>query len=139
MFNDNWDKYHGSHFDYERFRKNMFKQNMTPLQESIADFFSIVPSIPAYEITDWTIRVAVPGLTKSDLKVVLKATELTLTISHDKKEKLCPVFTRTFAISNNVDLEKISVLCENGILTVDLPWLPVRPKPFDGEKVLEVK
>jgi len=72
---------------------------------------------------DWTIKIAVPGLTKDDIKISLK--ESILTINYEKpKDDYSPFvnsFNRVYEVPSDVDEKNITGTVENGILEIILP------------------
>ena len=91
------------------------------------------PPMDAYEDGNTiTVKVAVPGMKKEDLKITLdqslltisgKTAETTETRKEDyyRKEIRSGSFSRTFPIPCPVDREKINATCKDGILQVVLP------------------
>jgi len=95
--------------------------------------YSFVPKVDIYE-TDkaFELQVVVPGVSKEDFKLDLN--ENYLTISGERKfsretkenhfhsvETQFGSFSRSFALPDNVDANKISAKYVNGILEVTLP------------------
>ena len=84
----------------------------------------------AYQVTEqeeaFTLEIAVPGLSKNDLKMEVDNGLLTVsTVNNDeKKEKSCFAalkFEKTFRLSKNINQETISAQTENGLLVITLP------------------
>lgn len=93
-------------------------------------------SEPLVNISDndknYTIEMAVPGKEKEDFNININ--EKILTISCEKKEETCKTsnkysrqefcychFTRSFKITDDIDIDNISASYERGILTLVLP------------------
>jgi|APCry1669189665_1035243.scaffolds.fasta_scaffold29381_1 HSP20 family protein len=72
---------------------------------------------------DYRVQIAVPGLTKENLKITVK--ESTLTISYDRPEKNASIFVSSFKrhynVPDDVDEKNITGSVENGVLEVILP------------------
>ncbi len=76
--------------------------------------------------TEYTLQMAVPGLTKSDLKI--EVDNGLLTVSTIKTENEQPKvgfaavqFEKKFRLSKSINQEAIAAQTENGVLTVTLP------------------
>jgi HSP20 family protein len=73
--------------------------------------------------TGYRLQIAVPGLSKDDIKISLK--ENVLTISYEKPKDSSHVFVETFtksySIPEDVNDKDITGTVENGILEVNLP------------------
>lgn len=78
------------------------------------------------------IKVEVPGMTDKDVTVELEGNVLTIRgerkVETDVKEKdfrraerAYGAFTRTFALPNNIDLDKITATTNNGLLEIEIP------------------
>jgi HSP20 family protein len=102
-----------------------------------------LPSVNIMESAeDFEVEVAAPGLTKNDFKIELNHD--LLTISSEKeidnetndgqsftlREFSYQSFSRSFALPNIVDSEKIAAKYESGILRITIPKKEeVRPRP----------
>tara|TARA_Y100001937_G_C6958100_1_gene257671 strand:- start:194 stop:589 length:396 start_codon:yes stop_codon:yes gene_type:complete len=68
----------------------------------------------------YTLEIAVPGLSKKDLKV--KMIKGQLNISGGKKDdRWCDEFDKTFNLPEGINTKKIKAKVENGLLSIDLP------------------
>ena len=68
----------------------------------------------------YTLEIAVPGLSKKDLKV--KMIKGKLNISGGKKDdRWCDEFDKTFNLPEGINVKKIKAKVENGLLSIDLP------------------
>jgi HSP20 family protein len=91
---------------------------------------------PAVDVRDkdgrYLIEAELPGVTEKDLKLELKDGLLTLSTSkvEDKKEEVAKwlrrerrafSFTRSFALPEDADGEKIEARFKDGLLTIELP------------------
>jgi HSP20 family protein len=72
---------------------------------------------------EYRLQIAVPGLTKKNIKLSIK--ENTLFISYEKSEKESTIFTnsfnKTYNVPDDVDEKNITGSVENGVLEVILP------------------
>lgn len=78
----------------------------------------------------FSIQLAVPGLTKSDIQLKLEKNKLTVSANkeEEKNEKLkmrraefnYSKFNRSFILPSTIDVSKIEAAAENGILTITL-------------------
>ena len=79
------------------------------------------------------IEAGVPGLSKSDISIDIESGVLTITgnkvtKSNDTNESVCSSyrelkyssFIRSFALSENIDIETVDAKVENGLLVVKL-------------------
>ncbi|MDP8223266.1 MAG: Hsp20/alpha crystallin family protein [Candidatus Lernaella stagnicola] len=91
------------------------------------------PAVNIYEDDDrYTVSVALPGLTESDVHVNIENNMLT--ISGERKlenedaqenykriEQYYGEFTRSFALPNTIDTEQVEATMDKGVLHVALP------------------
>ncbi len=74
---------------------------------------------------DYTLQIAVPGLTKDDIKIALK--DGVITIKHEKHEtdeksfSFTSSFKRSFTLPDDTDEKNITGTVENGILEIKFP------------------
>lgn len=109
-----------------------FNNNMFPGIFNVESNYTM-PAVNIIEgKDDFRVEIAAPGLTKGDFKINLD--NRVLTISSEKEEKnessddrymrkefsYCS-FTRSFALPESADYEKISANHKEGILTVVIP------------------
>ena len=93
-------------------------------------------SLPAVNIVEgdneFTIEVAAPGLEKKDFRIELDNGRLTIASAREGKEEEnnekytrrefhYDTFTRSFALPETVDIEKIAAKHRDGILYVNIP------------------
>ena len=142
------------------------RSNQTWLPSIFNDFFdndwmvkanATAPAINVIESDkDYKVEVAAPGMTKEDFKIHInedndlvismeKKTESTEGDKEGKKESRYlrrefsySKFQQTMILPDNVDKNKIAAHVEHGVLSVELPKLPVQSN--DGVvKTIEVK
>jgi HSP20 family protein len=88
---------------------------------------------------DYRIQVAVPGLTKEDVKISVDNS--IIKISHEKKETdnetffFTNSFQKSYQLPDDIEDDKIEGKIENGILEIIIP----RSKKKIKEKFIEIK
>jgi HSP20 family protein len=107
------------------------------------DLFSTVTPAMDVEETDEALRLSfeVPGVKPEELSVTLE--NGVLTVSGEKKleretgdekagargfERRYGRFERSLTLPRSVDPDKVTAICENGVLTIELPKTP-EPRP----------
>lgn len=90
-------------------------------------------------IDEQHVEIQVPGLTRNDLTVSLK--HRTLTVSYQENEKNAKTknrfikpFQKSYHLNDDIDIDKISIECRDGILYIHLPKYE-----HSKERFLEVK
>lgn len=95
--------------------------------------YSFVPRVDIFEDDHgYQIHVAVPGMNKDDFKIDLNENYLTISgerkHTHERKEDRFysvetqyGTFSRSFALPENVDANKIAAKYNNGILEIQVP------------------
>jgi HSP20 family protein len=89
---------------------------------------------------DYKIQLAVPGVTKEDVKISIE--DSVVSISHDKKETddktyyFTTAFKKQYSLPDDCDEENISSKMENGILEIIIPRIS---KKKLNERFIEVK
>jgi HSP20 family protein len=106
---------------------------------------------PAVDISEdetaWRLKAELPGLTETDVEVVVSGEQLTLRgekryeqeaggRNYYISERSYGGFTRSFTIPESVDHDHIEAALANGVLTVTLPK---RPGTWTEERHIEVK
>ena len=103
------------------------------------------PSVDAKENEDgYVVSAEVPGLSREDVKVTLKDGVLTIEgeKAHAADEKADSgahwtarhygKLNRSFRVPDDVDADKVSAVCKDGVLTVTLPKVEaVKPKEIE--------
>tara|TARA_R100001163_G_C5014814_1_gene159514 strand:+ start:182 stop:580 length:399 start_codon:yes stop_codon:yes gene_type:complete len=72
------------------------------------------------EDKSWVLEMAVPGLTKEDLKVKMIKGDLSIA-STNEDNKWLGSFDKIFNLPQDVNTKKIKAKVENGVLTLTLP------------------
>jgi HSP20 family molecular chaperone IbpA len=83
----------------------------------------------------YKLSLVVPGLTKDDLKIVIKERKLTISYQNEDDHMFVDNFTKSYFLPDDIIEKKISAEVKNGVLLVDLP---ITDKE-STEKVIEVK
>lgn len=98
-----------------------------PVKRSFAPLVNIRESESRF-----TIEMAVPGMTKSDIRLEVKDDTLVISAEHKSEQNLenekitrkefsYASFSRSFALPETVDSDAITATYENGILNVAIP------------------
>jgi HSP20 family protein len=96
------------------------------------DIPAITPPVDVFEDANGiTLKADLPGVSREGLAVRVEGDQLTLegTLSLGESAKLEPVYAevrlaryrRTFALSRDLDTEKIEAKMKNGVLTLHVP------------------
>ena len=114
----------------------LFNDNFAPLKQAFGDDFFVKGSYPKVNVVDTNdsivIEAAVPGMAKEDITLEIKDDVLTISgkanqsaeyegSSFVRREIKRSRFERSFALGDNLDREKISATCDNGIMKMVLP------------------
>jgi len=92
---------------------------------------------PRYKVDEkddaYKIIMAVPGLVKEDLSIMVEEGVLTIkTIDKEEAENrddfLVASFEKQFRLSKKIDQDAISAHTENGVLSINLPKVPEEVK-----------
>ncbi len=108
------------------------KKELTPKEEKTVPARYYVPNTDIHETDEaLTLVMEMPGVEKKNIDVKLENDVLRIEgrIDFSKYEGLDPVyaeynvghFTRTFALSNKIDQDRIQADLQDGILTLTLP------------------
>lgn len=83
---------------------------------------------------EYNIELAVPGLSKEDLKIL--TTKDVITISNEKNDtsKFVKSFKKTYRLPKDSDITNISAKVENGICRIIIP----KDKEKSGERLIEI-
>lgn len=88
---------------------------------------------------EYKIQLAVPGLTKEDVKIGIENS--VITISHEKEQTddktfyFTSSFKKEYSLPEDIDDEKISSKLENGILEIVIP----RTQKKRNERYIEIQ
>tara|TARA_B100000497_G_scaffold128025_1_gene172621 strand:- start:2144 stop:2569 length:426 start_codon:yes stop_codon:yes gene_type:complete len=84
------------------------------------------------EDKNWILEIAIPGLTKEDLKVKMIKGELSIASTNEDNIWL-GTFDKRFTLPQDVNSKKIKAKVENGVLTLTLPIKE------DSENFIDIK
>jgi|TARA_R100001594_G_scaffold45594_1_gene78478 HSP20 family protein len=126
---------------FDRLFDDFFKSSFPGLSKDFGDDFFSKGSYPKVNVVDnvdsIVIEAAVPGLTKKDVQVEVQDNVLTIKAESNqkasvessqyvKREIKRSAFQRSFNLGENLDQEKITGECENGVLVLTIPkFVPV--------------
>jgi HSP20 family protein len=103
--------------------KEPFFQGFDPFIET-SKFFRTPETKIAKTETEYIIQLAIPGLTKDDLKISTKEGILKISFEQNEGEQksyFVPSFVKSYTIPDDVKEKDIIGKVENGILTLILP------------------
>lgn len=119
-----------------------------PFFSEMADFFNETPTFVDRTLkrsnvvsneNDYRIQIAVPGLTKDDVKISVE--DGVIKIAHSKKETddetfyFTSSFEKSYRLPDDVNSDKIEGKIENGVLEIIIP----KDKKKSKEKFIEIK
>lgn len=106
-----------------------FVERIVPLEDKGHDFTPVCDIIESDE--EYAIKLDLPGLSKKEINVALKEHVLTVkgerTVELDdnenfrRQERSTGVFSRSFALPENVNTAETDALFRNGVLTITMP------------------
>ena len=98
----------------------------TVFEELLNGPFSPAKSVRNYKIEKgedgYTLRMAIPGMTKDDISVEVVRSSNEIIISSEEGNDFVNSFSRKFKAGTGIDPDKIKADVENGILILDLPF-----------------
>lgn len=86
----------------------------------------------------YSLVMSVPGLTKEDLKIIIKDRKLTISYGNEKKDAesyFVEKFSKSYFLSDDIIEKKIEAEVKHGILKIDLPT----KDPESVEKIVDIK
>jgi HSP20 family protein len=126
----------------------MLKLFRDPYVDSMVELFFETPSFIERSIkrtniqtndTDYRIQLAVPGLSKEEIKIIVKNSIISITYENEKTDSESYIFTSSFnkkyTLPDDVDEKLINSKLENGILEIIIP----RTKKKLNEHIIEIK
>jgi HSP20 family protein len=88
---------------------------------------------------NYLFELAAPGISKSDVSAKLLENEITISYNKEFKDGeakfTCSNYETTFIIPTDVNVDKINVTVENGIIKITLP----KTKKPNKEKIIEIQ
>ena len=121
---------------FDRIFDDFFRSSFPSLSKDFGEDFFSKGSYPKVKVVDnadsIVIEAAVPGLTKKDVQVEVQDNVLTIKAESNqnsdiensqyvKREIKRSAFQRSFNLGENLDQEKITGECENGVLALTIP------------------
>jgi|TARA_A100001391_G_C4970482_1_gene252505 HSP20 family protein len=121
---------------FDRIFDDFFRSSFPGLSKDFGEDFFSKGSYPKVNVVDnadsIVIEAAVPGLTKKDVQVEIQDNVLTIKAESNqnsavensqyvKREIKRSAFQRSFNLGENLDQEKITGECENGVLALTIP------------------
>jgi HSP20 family protein len=108
----------------------LFKDPIFNTFDKVFDDFYLIKNQSSYinsniknEEDGYTLHLAVPGLSKEDLKLTLK--DRLLIVSYEKPENsnfsFVSSFRKTYSVPDNVIEKDIKAKVENGVLEINIP------------------
>lgn len=104
-------------------------ERIVPLEDKGHDFTPDCDIIESEE--EFAIKLDLPGLSKEEINLALKDRVLTVkgeraddvadTQSFRRQERSTGVFSRSFALPENVNTAEIDARCSHGVLTITMP------------------
>lgn len=136
----------GDKFDYKDTKLfTTMKKNIRDPFFSMFDDVFLTPKLtysPDVKVikdeTEYKLFISVPGLTKDDLKISIKDSEMLITFAKDDENEnhyFVKNFTKKYIIPEDVKEHEIEARVENGVLSVFLPLLKRKP----SERLLSIK
>ena len=121
---------------FDSLLNELFNDNFAPLKQAFGEDFFVRGSYPKVNVVDTDtsviIEAAIPGMSKEDITLKIDNDVLTISGTSNqntdyeagtfvRRELKRSKFERSFALSDNIDNEAITAVCDNGILKLNLP------------------
>jgi len=117
-----------------RLFKDPFFNTLDSVFESVNNAVTKPSSVVDKTDNGYKLTMLVPGLTKDDLKIIIK--DRKLTIKHESEDNdFIDKFSKSYFLSDDIIEKKIVAEVKNGILVIDLPTRDVE----SVEKVIDIK
>jgi HSP20 family protein len=87
---------------------------------------------------DYRVQIAVPGLSKEDIKIIIKDSILSISYEDEKSDEnsiFTSSFKKAYTLPDDSDDKNINGKVENGILEIIIP----RTKKKINERIIEIK
>ena len=88
--------------------------------------------------TDYRVQIAVPGLSKEDIKITIKDSVLSVGYENEKEDEnsyFTTSFKKAYTLPDDADEKNITGKSENGILEIIIP----RTKRKINKRTIEIK
>lgn len=122
----------------KRLFNDPFFSTVDSVFESVNNVLTKPRSIVDKTDNGYSLVMAVPGLTKEDLKIVIRDRKITISYENDKKDEnsyFVEKFSKSYFLSDDIIEKKIEAEVKNGILKIQLPT----KDPESTEKVVDIK
>lgn len=122
----------------KRLFNDPFFSTVDSVFESVNNALTKPKSIVDKTENGYSLVIAVPGLTKEDLKIVIKDRKLTISYENEKKDDdsyFVEKFSKSYLLSDDIIDKKIEAEVKNGILKINLPT----KDPESTEKIVDIK
>jgi len=106
-----------------------FVERIVPLEDKGHDFRPVCDILESDE--EFIIKLDLPGMSKKEINIALKehvltvkgerADELGDNEAYSRQERSTGVFSRSFALPENVNAAETDALFRNGVLTITMP------------------
>ena len=121
---------------FDSLLNELFNDNFAPLKQAFGEDFFVRGSYPKVNVVDTDdaiiIEAAIPGMNNEDVTLKVDSDVLTISGANNqnseyegstfvRREIKKTKFERSFALSDNINTNAITALCENGILKLNLP------------------
>jgi HSP20 family protein len=106
--------------------------------ESVNNVLTKPRSIVDKTDNGYSLVMAVPGLSKEDLKIIIRDRKITITYENEKKDEdsyFVEKFSKSYYLSDDIIEKKIEAEVKNGVLKINLPT----KDPESTEKVVDIK
>ena len=135
---------------FDRIFDDFFRSSFPGLSKDFGEDFFSKGSYPKVNVVDnadsIVIEAAVPGLTKKDVQVEIQDNVLPIKAESNqnsavensqyvKREIKRSAFQRSFNLGENLDQEKITGECENGVLALTIPKVIPEEKEKKGRTI----
>lgn len=116
----------------------LFKDPFFSIIDSMFDSMSNVVTKPSSVVNKtnngYKLTMFVPGLTKDDLKIIVKDRKLTIKYESEDNDFI-DKFSKSYFLSDDIIEKKITAEVKNGILTVEFPTKDVE----STEQIVDIK
>lgn len=122
----------------KRLFNDPFFSTVDSVFESVNNVLTKPRSIVDKTDNGYSLVMSVPGLTKEDLKIVIRDRKITISYENDKKDEnsyFVEKFSKSYFLSDDIIEKKIEAEVKNGILKIQLPT----KDPESTEKVVDIK
>jgi HSP20 family protein len=117
---------------------NLFDSLLNEIIEDSKSFVTHYDDIKFSSNDDvYNITIAIPGLTKDDIKIKVKDNKLFVSYvsnSKNKIQKFVKDFQKSYYLPKDVDYNNIKAMVENGVCSIEIP----KDKEKTNERLIEI-